>query len=315
LEEIRQKMANVEVSIITAAYNAEKYIADTIESVQKQTFSNWEYIIADNGSTDRTVEVVKRFLSDLRIKFISEPRKGKSFARNAAFVNSQGKYIANIDADDLWRPDKLEKQVALLRADFSVGLVYTGAILIDAQGKTRSVCTPADISRKPLHYLLTVGNPIIHSSVMIRREVFSDGKYQDETIERVDEQIVYLKTCLMFGKMGFISEPLTSYRVHIESEHSKGSVRGFCAGYEKGLTKFFQRSSLPKEIEQLKRPAYGTMFYLSASVGIQQKKELGLCALYLLKSAWLRPSKIHYCMAQFGKLILSAFGQSQEERT
>lgn len=300
-------MTEPEVSIITAAYNAEKYIAKTIESVQKQTFSNWEYIIADNGSTDRTVQIIQRFLSDRRIKLVIENRKGKAFARNAAFLNSQGKFIANIDADDLWRCDKLEKQVALLKANPEVGLVYTGMTIIDAQGNTLSLVTPVDISRKPLQYLLTVKNPIIHSSVIIRREAFSGERYQDETIERVDELIVYLKTCLMFGRMGFLPEPLTAYRVHKESEHSKGSVRGFREGYEKGLVRFFQIPSLPPDIRGLRRAAYGTMYYLSASTGIAFKRELGLCALYLGKSMLLRPGKIHYCLFQFVKLLLSPF--------
>ena len=297
-----------EVSIITAAYNAEEYIAETIESVRNQTFSNWEYIIADNGSTDRTVQIIQRFLSDRRIKLVIENRKGKAFARNAAFLNSQGEFIANIDADDLWRSDKLEKQVALLKANPEVGLVYSGMTIIDAKGNTLSLVTPVDISRKPLQYLLTVKNPITHSSVMIRREAFSEGRYQDESIEKVDEQIVYLRACLAFGKVGFLPEPLTAYRVHAGSEFSNISIRQFRDGYKKGLETFFQISSLPQEIRQLQRSAYGTMYYLSASTGIHHKKELGLCALYLLKSVWLRPSKIHYCLAQFGELILSAFG-------
>lgn len=298
-------MTEAQVSIITAAYNAEKYIAETIESVQNQTFLDWEYTIADNGSTDRTAQIVQRYLSDRRIKLINEDHKGKAYARNAAFRNSHGKYIANIDADDLWRVDKLERQVMLLEDHPEVGLVYTGMTIIDARGKTLSVVRPPDISKKPLQYLLAVKNPIVHSSVMIRREAFSEGGYQDENIEKVDEQIVYLRACLAFGKVGFLHEPLTAYRVHTGSEFSNISVRQFRDGYKKGLETFFQIASLPQEIRQLERSASGTMYYLSASAGIHNKKELGLCAFYLFKSIFLRPSKVHLCLFQFFRLLCS----------
>jgi len=298
-------MTETEVSIITAAYNAEKYIAETIQSVQKQTFLNWEHIIADNGSTDRTVEIIRQFLTDERIKLVIESKKGRSRARNTAFAHCKGKYIANIDSDDLWRSDKLEKQVALLRSTPKVGLVYTGVEIIDESGTSVKTIKPVDITARPLEYLLTVKNPIVHSSVIIRREAFSDGKYQDEKIEDADEYIVYLKTFLMYNEIGFIGEPLTKYRVHRDSGLGRVSIQTFCREYKKGLDIFFQLPSLPTEIQSMKSAAYGTMFYLSASVGISFKKELLTCAIFLVKSMFLRPRKIHFCLYQFARLILS----------
>jgi len=295
-----------EVSIITAAYNAEKYIAETIESVRKQTFTNWEYIIADNGSTDRTVEIVQRFLSDQRINLVIERNKGKSLARNAAFCHSRGKYIANIDADDLWRSDKLEKQIALLKVNPKMGLVYTGIKIIDENGNRIKTGNPVHITKNPLRYLLAEKNPITHSSVVIRREVFAEGKYQDENIEEADELIVYLRTFLVFNEVGFLHEPLTMYRVHRGSGLDTVSIRRYRCEYEKGLNSFFQLPSLLPEIRMLRRRAYGTMFYLSASIGIGRRKELGLCGLYLIKSMLLRPNKIHLCLFQFVRLSLSA---------
>jgi len=299
-------MREPEVSIITAAYNAEKYIAETIESVQKQTFSNWEYIIADNGSTDRTAEIIEQFLSDDRIRLVIEKEKGRGFARNAAFAHTRAEYIANIDADDLWSSDKLEKQVALLNCNPQVGLVYTGLRIIDEMGSTVGVPNTVGITQKPLQYLLTVKNPIAHSSVMIRREAFCGGKYQDEEIEEADELIVYLKTFLIFNEAGFIREPLTMYRVHRGSGLDRVSIRTFCREYQKGLDAFFQLSSLPLEVRGMKRCAYGTMYYLSASIGISFKKEPSICINYLIKSMVLRPSKIHLCLFQFVRLSLSA---------
>jgi glycosyltransferase involved in cell wall biosynthesis len=300
-----RSMREPEVSIITAAYNAEKYIAKTIESVQNQTFSDWEHIIVEGGSTDGTVEVIKGFLSDERIKLVIEKRKGRALARNVAFAQCRGKYIANIDADDLWRCDKLAKQVALLESKPNAGLVYTGLNVIDEAGTVVKTSKISDLTPNPLEYLLTVKNPIAHSSVLIRRKAFSDGKYQDEKIEDADELIVYLRTFLGFGEVGFINEPLISYRVHSGSGLSRVSIRTYCREYKKGLDTFFLIPALPPNIRKLKRRAYGTMYYLSASVGISFKNDLGTCARLLIRSMCLRPSQAHYCLFQFARLIFS----------
>jgi glycosyltransferase involved in cell wall biosynthesis len=296
---------SIEVSVITAAYNAAKYIAETIRSVQRQSFTRWEYIIVDNGSTDNTVDIIKEYLSDDRIHLFIEDRKGRGFARNTAVAHATGEYIANIDSDDLWEPDKLEKQVHILRSNPQLGLVYTGLRIINEGGTTIAFPNAVDISRRPLQYLLTEKNPITHSSILLRREALYGDRYQDENIEDADELIVYLRAFLAFKEAGFISEPLTLYRVHRGSGLDRVSICSYCRNYKKGLDTFFQIYSIPKEIRALKRRAYGTMYYLSASVGISYKKEPGTCVKYLLNSAFLRPNRIHNCLYQLVRLLLS----------
>ncbi|MGK4566574.1 glycosyltransferase family 2 protein [Flavobacterium sp. 3HN19-14] len=99
------------VSVITPAFNSEKFIAATIMSVQNQTFRDWEMIIVDDCSSDATVAIVTEFaVSDDRIKLIRlEKNSGTGIARNTALNTASGKYIAFVDADDLWKPEKLEK--------------------------------------------------------------------------------------------------------------------------------------------------------------------------------------------------------------
>src|SRR3978361_2227094 len=97
------------ISVIMPAYNAQKYVAKSIESVLAQTWQNWELIIADDGSTDDTAEVIKQFcISDLRIKYTPLSNSGPGMAKNAAIAKSQGKYIAFLDSDDLWAKEKLQ---------------------------------------------------------------------------------------------------------------------------------------------------------------------------------------------------------------
>lgn len=107
------------ISIITPAYNAERFIEETIHSVLEQTYSNWEMIIVDDQSRDKTVEIVKKYVEkDKRIKLIMlEENGGSAVARNTAMKNSEGKYIAFLDSDDLWYPNKLEKQLEFMQAN------------------------------------------------------------------------------------------------------------------------------------------------------------------------------------------------------
>lgn len=103
------------VSIIMPSYNTAKFIPETIESVLKQTYTNWELIIVDDCSTDNTDEVVKPFLTDKRIKYLkNEKNSGAAVSRNYALREAKGKWIAFLDSDDLWLPEKLEKQIAFM---------------------------------------------------------------------------------------------------------------------------------------------------------------------------------------------------------
>ena len=103
------------VSIIMPSYNTAQYITASIASVQKQTYTNWELIIVDDCSTDNTDEVVKPLLTDTRIRYLkNEVNSGAAVSRNRALREAKGKWIAFLDSDDLWVPEKLEKQIAFI---------------------------------------------------------------------------------------------------------------------------------------------------------------------------------------------------------
>lgn len=105
------------VSIITPSWNSERYIANTIRSVQNQTYKNWEMIIVDDCSTDNTVEIVEKMAKqDSRIRlFKQQTNGGAAKARNRSLKEATGRFIAYLDADDIWKPDKLEKQLAFMK--------------------------------------------------------------------------------------------------------------------------------------------------------------------------------------------------------
>ncbi|MBR3430978.1 MAG: glycosyltransferase family 2 protein [Clostridia bacterium] len=102
------------VSIITPCYNGEKYIGETIDSVLSQTYTDWEMIIIDDGSKDNSAEVIKQY-TDPRIKYFRQENAGSAAARNNGLRRAEGQYIALLDADDLWRPEFLEKQIKIMK--------------------------------------------------------------------------------------------------------------------------------------------------------------------------------------------------------
>ena len=127
------------VSIIMPSWNTGKFIAESIQCVVDQTYSNWELLIVDDCSTDNTDEVVKPFLNDTRIKYFkNEKNSGAALTRNRAMREAQGEWIAFLDSDDLWTADKLEKQVAFMKEN-GYSLSYTEYEKIDEEGKPLNI--------------------------------------------------------------------------------------------------------------------------------------------------------------------------------
>ena len=124
------------VSVIVPAYNAEAFVEETLKSVLSQTYRNIEVLVVDDGSHDQTPDIIKSIaLGDSRVSLLQQANAGVAAARNLAIQRSKGEYIAPIDADDIWYPEKLEKQVqCMLEAEPSVGLVYAWSVLINEDG-------------------------------------------------------------------------------------------------------------------------------------------------------------------------------------
>jgi glycosyltransferase involved in cell wall biosynthesis len=149
------------VSIITPTFNAEKYIRATIESVQNQSYHNWEMILVDDASTDETVSIIKEFTQkDNRLKLTELPKNsGNGFARNVALEKAAGKYIAYLDADDLWFPMKLENQIQFLKAN-NLPFTFSFYDCIDEEGNSlnRRVEAPLELTYDQLFFCNYVGN-------------------------------------------------------------------------------------------------------------------------------------------------------------
>ncbi|MBE9011424.1 glycosyltransferase family 2 protein [Pseudanabaenaceae cyanobacterium LEGE 13415] len=124
------------VSVLIPAYNAERFIAQTLDSLLAQTYPQFEAIVVDDGSTDKTIDIVRDYMQkDSRIRLFQQNHAGVVAARNLAIQNARGIYLAPLDADDLWYPRKLEKQVQCLDAAPTAGMVYSWSVSIDQQNQ------------------------------------------------------------------------------------------------------------------------------------------------------------------------------------
>lgn len=213
------------VSIITAAYNCEKTISETIESVLSQTYPNWEMLIVNDCSKDNTASVVESYASkDGRIKLINLPKNsGAAKARNTAIENAQGRFLAILDSDDLWKSDKLQKQVSfMLQHNYAFTFTSYEVFYDNSDNKKRKLFR----APKKINYKQYLRNTIIGNlTVMIDKEHIKD-------FQIVNGQLEDVLTWMHFLHKGYTAygmrENLASYRVASTSKSGnkiKNAVR------------------------------------------------------------------------------------------
>ena len=202
------------VSIITPLYNAEKFIAKTIESVLSQTHTNWEMIIVDDCSTDNSVKIVKKYIQkDKRIKLIElEKQGGPALVRNKAIEESKGRYIAFLDSDDLWVDEKLEKQIDMMQSD-NLAFTYAAYGLINEKGNNiGQFNVKKEISYDSLLKTCSIG------CLTVMYDVDKVGKvYMLPSLNKGEDYTLWLKIMKQIKQTKGILEPLAYYRIHENS--------------------------------------------------------------------------------------------------
>ena len=176
----RAMVNSPQVSVIMPVYNAERFLRLAIDSILGQTFSNFEFIIINDGSTDGSLKIIKSY-KDSRIHLISRPNKGLAPSLNEGLTRAKGQYIARMDADDISLPKRLAQQVDFLDQNPTVGLVGSNYIIIDDSGKKLDV---TDVFTHPsdLKVAMVTCNQYGHGSVMMRSTVFKNIKPYDPQI-------------------------------------------------------------------------------------------------------------------------------------
>lgn len=241
------------VSVLIPAYNAMEFLPKTVSSVLTQTYQDFELIIVNDGSTDN-VESWAENLSDRRVKLVSQPNKGLAGARNTGLESATGDYIAFIDADDIWLPTKLEKQVRLLNDNPEIGLVYSWIALIDETGKPQgklrknSACGNVWLD-------LTTHNIVECGSVaLVRSQCFQTVGQFDETLPLScsEDWDMWLRIAAHYS-FGLIEEPLVCYRCH--SNNLSSQWQPMEESFQIVLKKAFDAA--PAYLQAYKNRSYG----------------------------------------------------------
>ncbi len=171
------------VSVIMPSFNSEKYIGDSIRSVLTQTYKNFELIVVDDSSTDRTIDIIKGFNDD-RIKlFINDTNRGAAFSRNLALKAAKGRFIAFLDSDDKWFENKTELQVDFMISN-NYGFTYTNYVVFNEKKKmfTKRISAPGFVSKKMLLNYCFMGC----LTVMIDRSIIDIKTIPDNVMKRND---------------------------------------------------------------------------------------------------------------------------------
>ena len=195
------------VSIIMPSYNTASYIAESIQSILSQSYSEWELLIVDDCSTDNTDDVVRLFLTDRRIKYLKNSKNsGAAGSRNYALREATGKWIAFLDSDDLWLPNKLENQISFMEKN-AYHFSYTKYAEIDVVGKRTGITVsgPNHISRTGMYNYCWPGClTVMYDAEMV-------GLIQVADIKKNNDYAMWLKVCKM-ADCYLLDEELALYR-------------------------------------------------------------------------------------------------------
>lgn len=200
-----------EVSVIIPTYNSASFIGDAVESVLNQSFTDFEVLVIDDGSTDDTEKALEQYASSVR--YIRQPNGGVAAARNRGIAESRGRLVAFLDADDTWFQSKLERQVAALGQHRNFRACYSAYTVVDSK------LSPTRIQRserrgKALEDLLTRGN-VIGSicTVVCERSMFSEVGGFDPALSQCADWEMWIRLA-MHTDFLYLDEPLVTYRQH-----------------------------------------------------------------------------------------------------
>lgn len=283
------------VSVIIPAYNAGKFLGETVRSVLTQSYTDFEIVICDDGSTDNTAEVAQSF-SDARVKYIRHTNIGVSATRNNGAKNSSGKFLAFLDADDIFYRDNLAKKAEALEKNPAAGMAFADCDVIDGDGKkTGEVLTgkSEDILR---HLLLWNGTVIPGpSSILVTREAFEKVNGFDTQFSTAADQDFFFRVAHRFPCVR-VSEVLTAYRKHGSNMHMNIALmeRDHTGVYEKAATNGLFSSA------SFRRKCFGNLYLILAGSWWVNGKNKPRGFKFMRKAVAKNPALI---FKLFGKLV------------
>ena len=260
-------MGHPTVSVIMAAYNHAAYIAQAITSVLSQSWQDLELIVIDDGSTDRTREVVTGFADPVR--YIYQENQGQGGARNTGIAHARGEYISFLDDDDLWLPDYLETVMAVLRPRPEVGALYAVCQVIDSEGNPLPQVMSRVVPTEEMYDTLVEGGWFPPLVVTVRKSVMDDVGPLDLSLRGTDDWELWLRVAKKYPFMG-ISDVVARYRMH--GGGLSANTEHMLADKKKAISKHFgPEEGNPAKWPDLRRRAYGGAYRLAGLAHMESR--------------------------------------------
>ncbi len=250
------------ISVIIPAYNSENYIEKAINSVLNQTYQNFEIIIINDGSTDNTEEVIKQF-TDSRIKYIYQANQGVSAARNKAIELSDGDYIAFLDADDVWHPEKLQIQLNCFKKNPDINLVYSNIKMIEESTDIEFIKNFDNFkTRKNLikNLILTPFNCPSPSTVLLKKECLPEAGLFDKNLTVGEDLDLWLRIAVK-NNFYCIKKPLATA---IRRQNGITRTLDPTKAIENNiyiLNKFFNETDKEKQFQNYQNKAFAFVYF------------------------------------------------------
>lgn len=271
------------VSVVIPAYNYGRFIVAAVESVLAQSLAPHEVIVVDDGSTDETTQALEPFGD--RIRVLQQKNQGVGAARNTGGTHATGDLIAFLDADDMWLPTKLEKQVRRFADDPDLGLVHCGVLEVDAAGRPLRQILDGMEGCVAREMLLFRRNVILGggSAMMVSRHAFESTGGFDARLPPTEDWDFWYRVARKF-RVGFVPEILVRYRCHGDN-HSRNLKKR-----EQGVMLIYEKAFADPDpgLRHLRRQAYGNLhmglagFYFSAGQPVDALR-------HVIRSLWLTP--------------------------
>jgi glycosyltransferase involved in cell wall biosynthesis len=277
------------VSVVVPAYNAGRTIGETVRSALAQSVRDLEIIVVDDGSSDDTICVVGA-IDDPRISVVPQQNSGAAAARNTGIRAAEGTWVAFLDADDIWMPTKLERQLAYADAHPDVHALQTGATFVDDELRVLHVrrCQPS--SDALWETLLFRNLPAFLSTLLVRRSKFEEMGYFDTGLEILEEWDMAIKAS-RFCNMQSIEDSLCLYRIH-PGNRSRNLDIHVTPGLVV-LERLFADPAIPEHVRSGKPLVYAH-FYAMLAGGALKVGRYRDCARWALKAAKTDPRSVRY---------------------
>lgn len=301
------------VTVLMSCYNAVKWLDEAINSILNQTFTDFEFIIIDDGSTDETLKIINSYAeNDDRIVVVSKPNTGLADSLNVGLEMARGEWIARLDADDVAFPSRLEMQIEFLNKNKQIGLLGSGCTLIDAKGVIIKDFKYPSMHRTIVKKIEAMGAPFPHSSVIFKRKIVQDiGGYRSR-LNGAEDGDLWLRIAENYT-IACLPLLLIKLRRHSESITGNPNIKIYALGIATRVCHFLRRSGFQDPcdmnydswiyfLDWLEKKISGENFVLKSELSNQLRNQF-----YLILQGRLSV-KLKAFWSIFKQLIESPFG-------